>query len=246
MAYTPPGRTRSEVLNYVRKRLRAGDPPSVREVQKAFGFRSVESARSHLEALVESGALAKRPGRQARCYCLGSADLQVPLAATPDPDPERTWRSALPADLQVRAPGEAGVRVPLLGRIPAGDPTLAVEDREGFLAVPGRRIDDPLFALRVTGESMIEAGILDGDVVVVRQQSTARSGEVVVVMVGDVEGEATVKVLRKRRGGREIVLEPCNPAFTPRVIAADEVRVLGKVIEVRRYLDGRVPLEDEG
>jgi repressor LexA len=91
---------------------------------------------------------------------------------------------------------------------------------------------ESLFALRVRGESMTGIGILPGDVVVVRAQPTAEAGDVVVALVGD---EATVKTLRKQRG--KIVLQPENPTFEPIVLEPDEVTILGKVIEVRRYLD---------
>ena len=111
----------------------------------------------------------------------------------------------------------------------------AIEERESMIPVQrgGRRAkSEQLFALRVRGESMKDAGILPDDVVIVRAQPTADQGDVVVALVGD---EATVKTLRTRRG--KIVLQPENPAFDPIVLDPDEVKILGKVIEVRRYLD---------
>ncbi len=211
MAYTPPGETRKKVLEYVRERLLAGAPPTVREVQHAFEFRSVESARAHLEALVADGQLAKAPGR-ARGY---------------------------------RLPGQQGeggsgpVRlVPLLGRVQAGGLHAAIEDPSGYLAIQARQPGGRLFALRVQGESMLGAGILPGDIVVVRQQPSAEDGEIVVALVDD---EATVKTLR-RKGGR-IVLQPENPDFAPIMPNPDDVQLLGKVVEVRRYLE-QPPLVD--
>ena len=157
---TPPGQTRRRVYRFVRERLLAGRPPTVREVQAALGFRSVQSAREHLETLVAEGRLAKQPG-VARGY-------------------------RLPDDL---AAGGATALVPVLGRVQAGEPTTAVEEPdEGFLRVEGRTGED-LFALRVRGESMIDAGILPGDVVIARRQDAADPGDVVVAVVGD---EATV------------------------------------------------------
>ena len=118
--------------------------------------------------------------------------------------------------------------VPVLGRVQAGELSTAVEDLEGYIPVEGRNGDE-LFGLRVRGESMTGAGILPGDLVIVRRQPTARSGEIVVALVGD---EATVKVLRRR--GRRVELHPENPAFRP--IVPDEFVLLGKVVEIRRYL----------
>jgi repressor LexA len=202
MAHTPPGRTREQVWRFVRDRLLAGDPPTVREVQEAFGFRAVESARAHLAALVAEGRLEQDPGRA------------------------RGWR--LPSD---GGPGAYGagvpVMVPVLGRVQAGALTTALEEPEGMVAVmrrtgpasrrprtPRRRgaatpssPADDLFALHVRGDSMRDAGILDGDLVVVRRQETAADGEIVVALVGD---EATVK--RLRIAGRRS--EPAAPRET--------------------------------
>jgi repressor LexA len=201
MGRTPAGQTRERVFRLVRERLLSGAPPTVREVQEAFGFRSVETAREHLEALVREGRLDKQP-RRARGYRLPFSD------------------------------GPPTVMVPLLGRVPAGSLDLAVEEPEGYLPIQSRRSPDSLFGLRVRGESMTGAGILPGDVVVVRRQRTASSGEIVVALVGD---EATVKRLRLRGKRVELVAE--NPAFEPIVPDPRELKLLGKVIEVRRRLE---------
>jgi repressor LexA len=175
----------------------------VREVQEALGFRAVETARRHLENLIAQGRLRREAGK-ARGYQL----------------PERSD----PADLPVL--------VPLLGRVQAGALTTAVEAPEGYVPVPSVRARGELFALRVRGESMIGAGILPGDIAVVRRQPTAQSGDIVVALVGD---EATVKRLRLRRGRVELHAE--NPEFLPIIPDPEEVTVLGKVIEIRRYLE---------
>lgn len=205
MGRTPPGQTRNRVLRFVRERLAAGAPPTIREVQQEFGFRAVQTAREHLEGLVGEGRLVKEPGK-ARSYRLPSV--------TPHP-PVR--------------------QVPLLGRVPAGPLDVAVEDPEGHIPVrpPAGVNPDELFALRVRGDSMCEVGILDGDLVVVRRQARASSGEIVVALVGD---EATVKRLRLR--DRRIELHPENERYRPIVPAPEDVSILGKVIEVRRFLDG--------
>lgn len=200
MGRTPPGLTREKIYRFVRRRLLEGRPPTVREVRDRFGFSAVQTAREHLERLVEEGRLAKEGPGRARGYRL--------------PRPE--------------APT---VLVPVLGRVPAGALSTAVEDLEGYVPVEGRADEGELFGLRVRGESLRDRGILSGDLVIVRKQDTARTGEVVVALVDD---EATVKVLR--RSGRRVELWPANPAFTPIVPAPGGFRLLGKVIEVRRYL----------
>ena len=205
MGRTPAGETREKVFAFVRDRLLAGQPPTVREVQEALGFRAVRTAQQHLERLVEDGRLVAGRHR-ARGY-------------------------RLPGSM----PGARTVLAPLLGRVPAGALDEAIEDPDGYLPVDARgAAAGDLFALRVRGESMTGAGILPGDLVIVRRQPTAANGDVVVARVGD---EATVKTFRTR--GRRVELHPENPAFEPIVLDAGEVVILGKVIEVRRILDAR-------
>ena len=205
MAYSEPGKTRTEIYHFVHNRIASGNPPTVREVQQAFSFRSVQSAREHLEELVREGLLEKTPGK-ARGYRLPGRENQ-------------------PAAL-----------VPLLGRVQAGALTTATEDLEGYVAVRSRFRSKDLFALRVRGESMRDAAILDGDIVIVRRSATADHGDIVVALLED---EATVKRLYRRAG--RIELHPENPAFAP-IIPEDTAQfsLLGRVIEVRRYLDSTV------
>jgi repressor LexA len=200
MGRTPAGQTRERIYRFVRERLLGGFPPTVREVKEAFGFRSVQTAREHLEALVDEGRLTKEAGK-ARGYRLGGDSRSTRL-------------------------------VPLLGRVPAGPLNIATEDLEGYLPIQGHRSDDDLFGLRVRGESMTGAGILPGDIVVVRRQPAADSGDIVVALIG---GEATVKRFRIRRN--RVELHPENPAFEAIIPDPSELTLLGKVIEVRRYLE---------
>lgn len=207
---TRPGETREQVYEFVRDRLLEGLPPTVREVQKRFGFKAVQTAQAHLEQLVADGRLVKRLGPQrgrARGYALPESSVDYP---TPT------------------------VAAPLLGHIQAGSLTAAIEDREGTVAVERaeRRGSEELFALRVRGESMTGVGILPGDVVIVRVQPTADSGDIVVALVDD---EATVKTLRHHRG--RVVLMPENDDYEPIIPDPESLQILGKVIEVRRYLE---------
>lgn len=200
---TPPGQTRERIYRFVRDRLLAGNPPTVREVQEAFGFKAVESARTHLMTLVGEGRLLKDGGK-ARGYRLPDA-------------PEHS---------------EPPVQVPLLGRVPAGPLSEAIEDIESYLPVRPKFRGNELFALRVEGDSMRDAGIIDGDVVIVQKQQTATPGDIVVAMI---DGEATVKTLYVE--GRRVELRPQNPEYAPIVPDPAELTVLGKVLEVRRHLD---------
>jgi repressor LexA len=203
MAHTPPGRTREQVYEFVRDRLLQGQPPTIRDVQAAMGFRAVESARSHLDALVAEGRLARAAGI-ARGFRL----------------PEASSRRDGPT-----------VLVPIVGQVQAGDLSAAIESPEGHVPVQTRCPPRELFALAVRGRSMVGAGILPGDLVIVRRQPSADDGEIVVALVGD---DATVKRLRRRRG--RVELEPANPRFRPIVVDPESVAILGRVIEVRRFL----------
>jgi repressor LexA len=197
------GVARERVYEFVRRRLLAGEPPSVREVQEELKFAAVQSAQQHLEALVAEGRLLKEGEHGAR-------GLRLP---------------------QMPPPSQL---VPLLGRVQAGAPVLAQDNVEAYLPVrAGGRSAGQLFALRVRGESMKLAGILDGDVVIVRRQAVAESGDVVVALLGD---EATVKTLWLR--GARVELRAANPDFPPIVLKPPrELVLLGKVIELRRDLD---------
>lgn len=188
-----------------------GYPPTVREIGDAVGLASPSTVHAHLANLERVGLLRRDPSKPRALELVGR-----PRAGDATP--------------------EAGVaQLPLVGQIAAGGPLLAEENVEDRIAVPdllGRNAD---FLLRVKGDSMIEAGILDGDLVVVRRQDDARDGEIVVALVGDDESadEATVKTFRRDPGGR-VRLQPENSSLEP--IYADHVQILGKVVGVLRSL----------
>jgi len=188
-----------------------GYPPTVREIGDAVGLASPSTVHAHLANLERAGLLRRDPTKPRAIELVGrrraEAGRDVPAAPV----------------------------LPLVGRIAAGGPLLAEESVEDRIAVPeplGRNAD---FLLRVTGDSMIEAGILDGDVVVVRRQDDARDGDVVVALVGDDEAadEATVKTFHREQGGR-IRLQPENSALEP--LFPEHVQILGKVTGVFRSL----------
>ncbi len=197
------------ILDFIRTAVHErGYPPTVREIGEAVGLTSSSSVHSQLANLERKGLLRKdatKPRAMSLMPALGGE-----VTATPDP----------------------GVQVPLLGRIAAGAPVLAAENVEEYLAVPsGFTGPGEHFALRVTGDSMVGAGILDGDVVVVRRQDDAEDRDVVAALLpGPAEDEATVKRLSLGRG--KPMLVPENPAMDP--FELGDGRILGKVVAVLR------------
>lgn len=183
-----------------------GCAPSTRQIGDAVGLRSTSSVSSHLRSLEDKGFL-RRGSAVAR-----QLDVRPFLAAASPSGSDGT------------------VPVPVVGDIAAGVPILAEQHAEDVLALPRELVGSgTVFGLRVRGDSMIDAAICDGDVVVVRQQSEAHSGEIVAAMI---DGEATVKVLRRRDG--HVRLEPRNPAYP--VLDGDAALVLGKVVSVMRRI----------
>lgn len=188
---------------------RRGYPPTLREIGRAVGLAASSTVSYHLRELEEKGLLVRDKGRPR------ALSVAVPFGAD----------GVIPQQRDANA-----VRVPLLGTIAAGGPILAEESLEEVLTLSRDLVGHgTLFSLRVRGDSMVDAAICDGDVVVVRQQPTAYSGEIVAAML---DGEATVKVYRVTRGHVELV--PCNEAYQP--IPGDDAVVLGKVVAVVRRL----------
>ena len=197
-----------QVLDYIRDIVEErGYPPSVREIGEAVGLSSPSTVHSHLNSLVEAGAIRKDPSKPRAIVVLD----QKPATSSED----RRTRD-----------------VPLLGRIAAGTPILAAEQVAEVMPLPTELVGDgPVFLLEVKGDSMIDAGIHEGDLVAVNSQPDARDGEIVAALI---EGEeATVKRLRRRDG--KVILESENPAYEPMVFS-EGIELIGKVVSVlRRY-----------
>jgi repressor LexA len=202
---------RRQILEFIAQQIKErGFPPSVREIGEAVGLTSSSTVHTHLQVLQRDGYLRRDP----------------------------TKPRAIAVSFEPASGAAIGARpvahVPLLGNVAAGTGVLAEENIEDVLPIaedltgPGQ-----LFMLKVRGESMINAGILDGDFVVVRSQPEADNGDIVVAGIG--EDEATVKFLRKRRG--QIVLQPANPDFEEMQFPADQVSIYGKVVTVVRKLN---------
>ncbi len=198
-----------QVLDYISHTVvERGYPPSVREIGDAVGLSSPSSVHAILNALVEAGAIRKDPSKPRAIVVV---DQKMPAARS--------------SDERVRD-------VPVLGRIAAGTPILAAEHVEDVLPLPVDLVgNDPVFLLEIKGDSMIGAGIFDGDLVAVRSQPDALDGEIVAALI-DGE-EATVKRLRREAG--KVILVSENPSYEPMVFS-DGVELVGKVVSVlRRY-----------
>jgi repressor LexA len=187
-----------------------GYPPTVREIGEEVGLASPSTVHAHLANLERVGLIRRDPTKPRAIELSGHRRVDAAAAAS------------VP-------------RLPLLGRVAAGGPLLAEENVEDVIAVPeslGRGAD---FLLTIHGDSMMEAGILDGDTIVVQRSDDARNGDVVVALIGEDESadEATVKTFYRESDGR-IRLQPENASLEP--IYADHVRILGKVVGVFRSL----------
>jgi repressor LexA len=197
----------AEILRYiVDYQVDNGAPPTIREIGKAFAIRSTNGVCYYLDLLSGAGAIERRKG-SARGIIL-------------NPELMNSMRD-----------GEQEFGLPILGQIAAGGPVLAEENIEGQIDRERLQRSSASFALRVSGDSMRDAGILNGDLVMVRSDCTPQKGEIVVAMIGD---ETTVK--RFRREGDRIFLDPENPDYEPIVVTASspELRIIGKVVGVYR------------
>ena len=190
------------IYEYVKETIeKNGYSPSVRDIRSALGIKSTSTVHVYIQRLEEKGLISKVDGKSRTLRIDGTEPL--------------------------------GIKVPIVGAVTAGVPILAVENREGYVVCsPGYPVGDinRLFALRVKGQSMIDAGILDGDIVIAEQSPVAENGDIVIALIGD---EATVKTFYRENG--HIRLQPQNKTMEP--IIADDVSILGKVISCVRYYD---------
>ena len=196
------GDTQAKILAYIEKAtLQKGYPPSVREICEAIGLKSTSTVHGHLIRLEKKGLLYR--------------DSMKPRAISVPAD-----HQAYRADM---------VPVPVVGRVTAGVPITATENIEDYIPLPQAMLGSgEHFILSVSGESMIEAGILDGDYVIVRKQSNADNGDIVIAMIED---EATVKRYYKENGGFR--LQPENSTMSPIIVS--ELTILGKVVSLYRF-----------
>lgn len=192
-----------EILNYIKNEiLKRGFPPTVREICQTVGLKSTSSVHSHLESLEKNGYIRRDPTK--------------PRAIEILDDSFNLLRREM-------------VNVPVVGTVAAGQPILAEQNIDSYFPIPAEFMpNEQSFILRVKGESMVNAGIMDGDQVIVRQQGTARNGDIVVALVDD---SATVKTFYKEDGHYR--LQPENDSMDP--IIVDDCQILGKVFGVFRF-----------
>ena len=207
MSYGKISKKQSEILEYIKNEiLNRGFPPSVREICEAVNLKSTSSVHSHLETLEKNGYIRRDPTKP---------------------------RAIEIVDDNFNLVRREAVNVPIIGKVAAGQPLLAVENVEGYFPIPSEYMpNNKTFMLVVQGDSMINAGIFNGDYVVVEQQPTAENGQKVVALIDD---SATVKTFYKENG--HIRLQPENDSMDPIIIEPDQAfQILGKVIGVFRFM----------
>ncbi|MDH7795882.1 MULTISPECIES: transcriptional repressor LexA [unclassified Beijerinckia] len=229
----------SELLRFINERLKeAGVPPSFDEMKDALDLRSKSGIHRLIMALEERGFIRRLPNRARALEVLKLPEASVPAG----PRGGRFSPAVIEGTLgKVRAPVTPmaddsfvpPISIPVMGRIAAGTPISAIQSRSHTISVPPDFLSTgDHFALEVRGDSMIEAGILDTDTVIIRRQENAESGDIVVALIDD--EEATLKRLRRR--GASIALEAANPAYETRIFGPDRVRIQGKLVSlIRRY-----------
>ncbi len=208
-----------KVLQVIRDSVqRRGYPPSMREIGEAVGLTSTSSVSYQLSTLQNKGYLRRDAGRPR------TVEVRLPGHPAIRPEPGFEDDAEMPMDIT----SQEAAYVPVVGRIAAGGPILAEESIEDIFPLPRQLVGEgTLFLLKVVGDSMMNAGIVDGDWVVIRQQPVAENGDIIAAMI---EGEATVKTFK--RASNHVWLMPHNPAYAP--IPGDEAEILGRVVAVLR------------
>jgi len=220
-----------QILEFISQRIQEqGYPPTIREIGEEMGIRSTNGVNDHLKALERKGFLM-REGLKSRALRPVMEHAEEGGLEEGPAEPNKVVATIVPTDSEL-------ISIPVLGRVAAGSPILADEHVEATVQIDsfflGNRKADKVFALRVSGESMIEAGIYDGDYIFVRKQIEARPGDIVVAMI---DGEATVK--RYQPAGDVIRLLPENRTMAPIVIKKQDFRstsILGIVCGVYRRM----------
>jgi len=234
-------RKQHELLLFIHERLKeSGIPPSFDEMKEALDLASKSGIHRLITALEERGFIRRLPNRARALEVLRLPDSIAPglnAAKKFSPSVIQGSLGRLPEPARVQAPGNddtpASVSIPVMGRIAAGVPIDAIQHKTHSIAVPPEMLSGgEHYALEVKGDSMIDAGIFDGDTVIIRNAQTASPGDIVVALVD--EEEATLK--RFRRKGASIALEAANPAYETRIFGPDRVKVQGRLVGlIRRY-----------
>ncbi|MGI4950981.1 MAG: transcriptional repressor LexA [Janthinobacterium lividum] len=238
-------RKQHELLTFIDKHLKAtGFSPSFEEMKEALQLRSKSGIHRLISALEERGFLRRRHHRARALEVVrlpneAGREIEVVAASIPDEEAEAPAFSpnVIQGDFSGRLPGvraaneAAAVQLPLYGRIAAGLPIEALRDAGAHVEVPVALLGNgEHYALEVAGDSMIEAGILDGDTVVIRKGESADNGQIIVALIDD--AEVTLKRLRRR--GNSVALEPANQRHEIRIFPADRVKVQGRLVALLR------------
>jgi repressor LexA len=236
-------RKQYELLVYIDRHLKqTGFSPSFEEMKDALNLKSKSGIHRLISALEERGYLARRHHRARALDILRLPDnmlpKEIPAASPAETEaPQGFAPNVIRGDFTQRLPGvrtanDAGaIQLPLYGRIAAGLPIEALRDTDSQIEVPLALLGPgEHYGLEVAGDSMIEAGILDGDMVIILKGDTAENGQIVVALVDD--NEVTLKRLRRR--GNSIALEPCNVRHETRIFPADRVKVQGRIVALMR------------
>jgi len=228
-------RKQKELLLFIKERLDAdGVPPSYDEMREALSLASKSGIHRLITALEERGFIRRLPHRARALEILRMPDGVEAAAATAQVGGRARFRPNVIEGGGARIErGSQSVDVPVLGKIAAGTPIEAIQHERDRIAVPPDMLGKgEHFVLEIEGDSMVDAGILDGDFAVIRRCDTAQTGDIIVALVD--EEEATLKRLRKK--GDTIALEAANPAFETRIFGPDRVRVQGRLVSLlRRY-----------
>ncbi|MBT3070307.1 transcriptional repressor LexA [Rhodomicrobium sp. Az07] len=231
-----------QLLLYINERIEAtGVPPSFDEMKEALNLKSKSGIHRLIMALEERGFIRRLPHRARALEVMKmperragfEADRRRGFMPTVIEGARRSSFEEGPQAPFIRDRDDGGISVPVMGRIAAGVPRSAIEDHSHVLVMPPEYLSTgDHFALEVRGDSMVDAGIQEGDTVVLKRTQAAESGDIVVALIDD--EEATLKRLRKR--GHSIALEPANPAYETRIFGPDRVKIQGKLVALlRRY-----------
>ncbi len=231
-----------ELLLFIHARMQdEGVPPSFDEMRDALDLKSKSGIHRLITALVERGFIRRLPHRARASEVIKLPENSAPVAAAPAPEPPRRGFQPSVIEGDKRSPEPSSsyfadprtVSVPLMGRIAAGVPISAIQNHSNDIACPPDMLGSgEHYALEVKGDSMIEAGIHDGDTVIIRRCHSADNGDIVVALVE--QEEATLKRLRKK--GSTIALEAANPAFETRIFRPDQVDIQGRLVGlIRKY-----------
>lgn len=237
-------RKQYELLMFIHERLKeAGVPPSFDEMKEALDLKSKSGIHRLITALEERGFIRRLPHRARALEIVRLPESMAPGLAgarargfAPSVIEGSLGKTQMPAQPQAQADPEdraGSIQVPVMGRIAAGTPISAIQNQSHSIQVPPELVSrGEHFALEVRGDSMIEAGILDGDTVIIRRTDAADTGDIVVALIDD--DEATLK--RLRRKGASIALEAANPAYETRIFGPDRVRIQGRLVGlIRQY-----------